>query len=175
LKQEINLGNRRNIAAVGIVLALAACTRPTPYQAASRSGGEGFTTQQIESNRYRVAFQGNAVTPLQLVDDYLLYRAAETTVENGYDYFVLISQNHERMPASSGGFSLGLGGASFGRGGGGGGGIAIGSGGDDSDYQSAAEVAAYKGAKPADVPNAYDAHEILSRLGPTIVKGKAYP
>ena len=54
------------------------------------SGGAGrFRLQRAatEENRYRVSFAGNSATSLQTVDDYLLYRAAELTVQTGHDWF----------------------------------------------------------------------------------------
>jgi len=40
-------------------------------------------------NQYRVNFQGDLATSRAEVEDYLLFRAAELTEENGFDYFVI--------------------------------------------------------------------------------------
>lgn len=58
----------------------------TPYQAAS-AGKFGFTDQRIESNRFRIIFEGNTRTTREQVEDRLLLRAADVTIENGYDWF----------------------------------------------------------------------------------------
>ena len=62
---------------------LAACGQPTPYQPAT--AGYGYREQQIEDNRYRVSFAGNDLTTADTVQNYLLYRAAELTLGEGYD------------------------------------------------------------------------------------------
>lgn len=75
-------------ALAGLVL-LGACATATPYQAASTSD-RGYSDQQIESNRWMVNFSGNSMTDRQTVETYLLYRAAELTVQNGYDHFRMV-------------------------------------------------------------------------------------
>ena len=60
---------------VAAALLSSACMTTTPYQ--PLKGGEGYSEQRIESNRYTVRFFGNAQTPRQTVENYLLYRAAE--------------------------------------------------------------------------------------------------
>ena len=77
-----------------LVLAVGGCAAPTPYGPAA--DGYGYAEQQLESNRYRVAFAGNSVTPRDVVQNYLLYRAAEVTLEKGHDYFTLVDQDVER-------------------------------------------------------------------------------
>ena len=76
------------------LLLLAACAVPTPYQAAD--GGYGYRDQQIEDKRYRVTFEGNSLTERSDVQNFLLYRAAELTVQNGYDYFTVVDRDLER-------------------------------------------------------------------------------
>ncbi|RYG37150.1 MAG: hypothetical protein EON93_04050 [Burkholderiales bacterium] len=79
-------------------LVLAGCATPTPYQPAdARSGvSGGFSDQRITSNRYRVSFAGNGATSRDTVENYLLYRAAELTVQQGYDSFILADRDVER-------------------------------------------------------------------------------
>lgn len=78
-------------------LALAACTTATPYQPiGTRGASGGFAEQRIEANRYRVAFVGNDYTSRQRVENYLLFRAAELTVANGYDGFTIVRRDTER-------------------------------------------------------------------------------
>ncbi|MEE2565306.1 CC0125/CC1285 family lipoprotein [Hyphobacterium marinum] len=77
----------RTFVAGAALIALAACASPTPYQQAGTPGGYGFEQSQIEYDRYRISFSGNSLTDRDTVETYLLYRAAELTLENGYDYF----------------------------------------------------------------------------------------
>lgn len=82
-------------AALFSMLLLASCASPTPYKPAGDSG-PGYNSQKIEENRYRVVFRGNEATPRETVEIYLLYRAAEITLQNGYDYFVITERFIEK-------------------------------------------------------------------------------
>lgn len=77
---------------------LSACATPTPYQPAVQSGATrgGFTELRVEPNRYRVNFQGNSLTSRETVEGYLLFRAAELTVQNGYDWFTVLDRDTDR-------------------------------------------------------------------------------
>ncbi|MEO1457376.1 MAG: hypothetical protein AAFV49_07370, partial [Pseudomonadota bacterium] len=68
-------------------LALAACAGPAVYAPAEGPGGIGFREEMLEDNRYRVSFAGKIDTPLSVVEDYILYRAAEITLATGNDWF----------------------------------------------------------------------------------------
>lgn len=75
-----------------LVLILNACATPTPYQV----GGEdklGYRDLKLQENRYRIAFHGNSLTSRETVETYLLYRAAELTLANGMDYFLIQDQD----------------------------------------------------------------------------------
>ena len=75
-------------ATVGLSACATTATKsgPTPYQSAA-AGKFGFTDQRIEANRYRITFEGNSKTTRQRVEDSLLLRAADVTIDNGYDWF----------------------------------------------------------------------------------------
>lgn len=82
------------------------CATSTPYQPVA-DGKWGFDQQQIEQNRWSVSFAGNSLTDRQTVETYLLYRAAELTDQQGFDYFhVADSDTNEnrRVVASPNGF-----------------------------------------------------------------------
>jgi hypothetical protein len=83
----------KSLLAVAALVLLAACTTPTPYQPMAEGRSDGFSDTQIASDRYRVAFTGNSRTPRETVDLYLLYRAAEVTLENGGDGFVFTTRD----------------------------------------------------------------------------------
>jgi hypothetical protein len=74
--------------------ALAACATETPYQPAA-ADRYGFSEQQIESNRLRITFRGNTLTDRETVETYLLYRAAELTLQGGHDYFIVANRDTE--------------------------------------------------------------------------------
>lgn len=71
---------------------------PTPYQPevqGQRIHG-GYSEVRLGDNRYRVTFDGNTLTSRERVEGYLLYRAAELTVQNGYDWFRIVDRETER-------------------------------------------------------------------------------
>jgi hypothetical protein len=74
--------------ALAMALALASCATAPPYQPASKYG-YGYSDQRLEQNRFRVSFNGNSTTERDQVEDFLLYRSAELTLQNGFDYFVI--------------------------------------------------------------------------------------
>lgn len=100
------------------LLGLAACATATPYGPATREGGYGFSEQQIEEDRFRVTFRGNSSTARETVENALLYRAAELTVQRGYDYFLVEENDTEtrRSYSTTGGAfgGPGFGGPGFG-------------------------------------------------------------
>ena len=72
------------------VIALTACATATPYQPAkSDNMRNGFSETQIENDRVRITFDGNSLTKRETVETYLIFRAAELTKQNGYDYFTV--------------------------------------------------------------------------------------
>ncbi|MBI2262738.1 MAG: hypothetical protein HYU62_13865 [Caulobacterales bacterium] len=79
--------------------ALAGCsTAPTPYRPVGvRSGvaADGYREVRLEPGRWRVVFEGNIVTSRETVETYMLYRAAELTLAEGYDWFVAVSRDTE--------------------------------------------------------------------------------
>ena len=65
------------------------CT--TPYQPVGWGGG--YSNVQLDSNTIKVSFRGNGYTSRDTVENYLLYRCAETTVQHGYDYFMIVDSS----------------------------------------------------------------------------------
>jgi hypothetical protein len=159
---------------------LAACATATPYQAATPDAGRyGYVERAIENNRFSLSFRGNALTERDTVESYLLFRAAELTLDKGYDYFI-VSQR-----ATDGASSLvPFGGPSrygfyphyswysprYGWGG-------------FHDpfwndttyrevtrYEATAEIVLFKGQKPAGDPQAFDARQVRENLAGKITR-----
>ena len=150
--------------APALLLACVAAT-PTPYQPASQ--GFGYSEQQLEANRYRVTFAGNDATPRETADIYLLYRAAELTLRNDHDWFVVADQTHELD--GTGGISGPRVGIGYGSGTGFGIGVSSFLGGDPGGrYTASAEIVMGDGEKPADDLDAYDALDLAQNLEPKI-------
>lgn len=75
-------------AAAGVALTLGACATATPYQpVGATSVRGGYAEERISGDRWRVTFSGNSVTSRDTVEMYLLYRAAELSLQNGFDCF----------------------------------------------------------------------------------------
>ena len=160
---------RRHLAATGrtalllCAAALAACAAAsTPYQPAAN--GFGFSEQQVETDRYRVQFRGNDVTARDTVESYGLYRAAELTVERGYDYFVVADRDVQRDTRYLGTTS-GVGGFGYG---GGFGGVGTTDLLPIDEYGVVLDVKMFRGQRPDDEVQAYDAREVLRNLAGTI-------
>lgn len=160
-------------AAIGAI-ALAACATVTPYGPAG-PGGEGYADQRLESNKYRIVFEGNSQTNLTTIENYVLYRAAEVTVANGGDYFIVVDQNTESLSTfRSTGTSFGGGG--FGRrgffyGGGfgrGGFGSSTSTTRERRSYTVGAIIEVHRGDKPRGNGSAYDAQQVLNNLRPSV-------
>lgn len=149
--------------------ALAACATTTPYQ--PLKDGEGYAEQKIESNRYRITFNGNSRTTKQVVENFMLYRAAEITLANGAQYFVIADQNTGADTRYTQLFN-GVGGDVFATRGLLGIGVGVGTAVPSTEYQAQADVLIYKGKKPEDNPKAYDARQIQLNLGPLITRPK---
>lgn len=157
-----------------MLAAVGGCTTsPTPYQPAA--DGYGYAEQQIEQNRYRVSFSGNSATSRETVENYLLYRAAQLTLESGYDHFAIVNRELEAGGSGLAGPRVGVG---VGSGGGGNVGLGVGistllGGAPSARYAAFADVVMYRGEKPSDDTSTYDAREIVRRLRPEVAPGGA--
>jgi hypothetical protein len=186
---------RSRIAALALALAgsaaLGGCMTATPYQPATASSSGGYFDEQIEANRFHVSFRGNTLTARETVERYLLFRAAELTVQRGFDHFILVSKDTEKQTTRYREPS------NFGYGGGPwgywspswryyrprfGGWRSYNPFYDDpfwssrdwdyrtvNQYEAMAEIVTGRGTKPSGNVRAFDAREVLDRLGPSIV------
>ena len=86
--------------AAGLALMLAGCTAATPYQPYRPEGVSGvhggYSDQQLAVDRYVVRFHGNDLTSRDRVEGYMLYRAAELTLQRGYDWFLVVDRHTEQ-------------------------------------------------------------------------------
>ncbi len=181
------------LAAIGLAaaLALTSCQTATPYQPISSAAPSrgGYSDRRIAPGVWQVSFSGNSLTSRATVEGYLLYRAAELTLQQGYDWFEVVNRNTEHnvreepVPYPQPGY------------------------GPYSPwwgydywrpywryyypsygwrmwspfwnepffdtrrverYQASAEIEMHKGPAPADHHRVFDAHQVIARLGPTI-------
>lgn len=186
---------KRLLVAAGLAaIALAGCETATPYQPLTHNAeaSGGYTDLQIEPNRWRVTFSGNDLTSRETVERYLLFRAAQLTVDQGFDWFTTTERNTNRRTEYYGdtfgpwggywdpewgfyrrGFGWGYGYWGGPRGWGGFG-PGWGPGFDVTEaqrFQASAEIVMGHGPKPAD-PRAFDARAVISHLQGTIIYPK---
>jgi hypothetical protein len=147
-------------------LALSACASLAPYGPQQSARGQGFSEQQIETNRFRVTYNGvGAPGP---VADRALFRAAQLTVDQGYDWFEVTQRWIDGRPDSAGGVrpSVSIGAGSGRYGGWSTSGVGVGLGFDLSGPQPTSttlEMVMGRGAKP-DRPDAYDARRVQDAI-----------
>ena len=73
------------------VLLLSSCS-PSKYMSKGDNvwGMYGYSEVPIDSSTCLITYAGDYTQPSDLVDRYALYRAAEVTVAKGFDYFVVM-------------------------------------------------------------------------------------
>ena len=173
----------KNLIMGAATVLLAACATATPYGPASEGGGYGFSEQQVEQNRFRITFRGNSVTNRETVENALLYRAAELTVQQGFDHFVVVENDTEARTSYTGssqpafygrygygypfhhpgyafpyyayGFGWGYPYDSYTR--------------EITRYSAVAFVTMHEGSKSDANPRAFDAREVMANLGPVVL------
>jgi len=74
-----------------LIFSLLLISCATPYQKDGFRGG--YVESQLSENIYRVYFGGNGYTSTQRAADFALIRAAELTIDKGYKFFVIISND----------------------------------------------------------------------------------
>lgn len=153
---------------------LAGCGHKAVY--GPMNGQSGFAEQRIEQNRFRVMFHGDSSTSRETVENFLLYRSAELTVQNGYDYFIIeeggtdiarslsytgagplygyYPYGYHRFPYYAYGYAWAHD-ASFR---------------ETRRFEAHAYILMYQGPKPEDRALAFDAREVISNL-----KGRVEP
>jgi hypothetical protein len=177
--------NKIRVSVLGFlaIFTLAACATPASYMAATRDGAMGYSEERIETDRWRVTYQGNAVTDVRVVEDYVLYRAAELATSQGFDYFIVASRTttsedsvQRYGPARSSsflaqsyyyprygwvGYVPAIRDPYF----------------DDfssyrevSRYKASAEVSLFRGSKPTENAMAYNARDVLATVGPRVTR-----
>ena len=193
-------GRKAALAAIATTtLLLAGCQTETTFRPATGHGfnRDGYSERQIEPNRFIVSFAGNSVTSRDTVERYLFFRAAQLTLQQGFDYYVMagrdtkLRQQTYTTPNGFGGPFGGFGYGGFGgywgpswryHGGGFGwrtwdpyfgGGYGPWGGGFDINtidrFEATAEIVMRKGPIPAGDIRAFDARKVVETIGPSVV------
>jgi len=182
---------------LAVTAGLAGCTTATPYQPDLRGSqvSGGFSETRVTNDRFRVQFRGNTLTNRDTVERYLLYRAAELTLAQGYDWFEIDDRRTDRTERTY----VDSMGPRMGMGWGGGWGYGMwqpswryyGAGfgwrswnpyfGDPffadrmdirtvQQFEAGAEIILHRGPAPEGASRAFDARQVKQNLEPTIVR-----
>ena len=85
---------------VGAIFAALLVGCSTTYNANSFWNDGGYDEVQIDSNAWRVSFHGNEFTDKERATNFCLLRCAEICLQNGYSYFVIVSQDSSEKNTS---------------------------------------------------------------------------
>ncbi len=154
---------------VALLLAACASTAAPVYGPAAGAGRAGYTDIRIEEARWRVAYRAPGGADPATLETFALRRAAEITLQNGYEWFIVDERETEAAAASGPRLSIGVGGGGYGGSGGVGVGARVGVPIGREEARAAAAILHIRlggGARPADA-NAYDAASVLSAQTPT--------
>lgn len=149
-----------------LAFGLSACA--TPYGKYGIAGG--YTDSRIDENTFSIRVEANGFTSQETASQHAMYRAAELTAENGFDYFIIVRGADN---ASNGAMVLPTVSSSQGT---------ISSTGQVRTStvtspaivmpiaypNSALVIKSFKGSKPDGQVSAYDARSVMKYLGPQI-------
>jgi hypothetical protein len=148
------------IMAAAAALATACASQGPVYESRMDGGRYGYAETMIEPNRIQIRYNGDTLTPRETVETYLLYRAAETTIQRGFDYFVVVAHatdEESRYENLSGG-RVRLAGATFR---------------EVSRHNATADILMFEGERPPFIANAYDARAVQQALNQRIIQDPA--
>ena len=91
------------------LLTLGACASTPDYVAADGANDHGYYARKISEGRYRVNYNGRNRTNLQDTRDYAMLRAAELTLNKGYDWFQIVDRETSTTESRDPAFQLGYG------------------------------------------------------------------
>lgn len=158
----------RRLIATAVAAALisgCAATGPVAYGPADAKGF-GYEDTKIESDRFRVVYNGSGGMPPEQVEDYALLRAAELARENGFDWFRIVGRDIARDRRGGVSLGAGVGGGNIGRRSS----VGVGVGGNfgqvgAQDYFSVRMELLMGNDPMPDEPDVYRAESILTELG----------
>jgi hypothetical protein len=159
----------RAVVSACVALMLIACA--TPYGKYGLLGG--FSDARIDENTFSISVDTNGFTSQMTTSMHAIYRAAELTLENGFDYFTIVGAEN-----GSTAMAVAMPGAAITN-------TTISTAGATTRARSTTTFAptivapaifpnatllvkAFKGEKPEGATNAYDAKSVLTYLGPKI-------
>src|SRR5260221_2789209 len=143
---------------------LGGCLAPTPLKPAERRASDGYAVERLEPDHFRIRFAGNEATSPRQVADSLAYLAAQVTLRNDADYFVVAANKMAEATTyhAMGGYSEDVYCCR------------VRSGVTGHEYEPSAEITIRKGKAPPDDPAAHDAREVADSLGSRVKSGSGF-
>lgn len=91
---------RNALAFIVLAAICSACTSNGPeYVALIETGDRGYSSQMLDNTKYRISFARSSGTPVNIVQDLALLRAAEIALENNFDQFTIAEETVTPMYA----------------------------------------------------------------------------
>ncbi len=160
---------------------LAACGSTPDYKEAKNDQSPGYFERQLTENQYRIGFVGKNGMSESKVKDFALLRAAEVTLDKGYDWFMILgdassqkttertriepSVRHHHVSRSCGllGCTTTHSPASFG--------MSVASISESNQYKTSLEISMGKG-EPKDANRVFDAKALKENLAMQLLKNE---
>ncbi|WP_417487023.1 CC0125/CC1285 family lipoprotein [Maricaulis sp.] len=152
------------LACLILAATLTACASSPSVYAPAGDGDRGYTDTRIEQDRFRVRFEAGADMGFDEAENMALRRAAEITLENDGDWFLVTSHDVDGNDRNPVGVSTGVSISSGSRGYSSRGvGVGLHFDGDAGEKSVSIEILVRSGPLPQD-PHAYDARDVLANL-----------
>lgn len=90
----MQMKNRAFAILIALAPALASCASNSYH---AYEGGAGYSEEQVDAQTWRVNFVGSTVESQAAVEQQLLRRSAELTVQSGYDWFTPNAQETQQQ------------------------------------------------------------------------------
>lgn len=75
-----------------IILIISGCS--SKYGPLSSANRGGYIETKVGEDTYDVKFAANGYTPVPMVNQFVLARSVEVTIENGYRYFIVLESSN---------------------------------------------------------------------------------
>lgn len=84
-----------------LILAFTGCTTYPCYQPYNSKTESGYKDLEFSKKIYKVSFIGNEYFSKELVENFLLKRCAELTIERGFKYFIILKEDTRLIDSRS--------------------------------------------------------------------------
>lgn len=75
-----------------IILTISGCS--SKYESINSTRTSGYMETKVGEDTYDVKFVANGYTPVPMVNQFVLARSVEVTIEKGYKYFIILESSN---------------------------------------------------------------------------------